>query len=200
MPWWFSYVELSFKSCLPVPCLFCPLALASMERSLNYPERVMKEPPVSGHYAWDVGLLRYVQKLTIPSHDYVITWKRFPYYWPFVGGILSTTVKHCQLTQTAATERQVFFWQAVVFGSMHEQLRLGAFAFIRLHPCILEASEYAFTHIFQDGFIDPWGLFFRRRLTSIPPWISTHMPGKVWDEITYPFPNFNDATVEVRLG
>ena len=24
-----------------------------------------------------------------------------------------------------------------------------------------------------------------------------HMPGKVWDGITYPFPNFNGATVEV---
>ena len=23
------------------------------------------------------------------------------------------------------------------------------------------------------------------------------MPSKVWDEITYPFPNFNGATVEV---
>ena len=24
------------------------------------------------------------------------------------------------------------------------------------------------------------------------------MPSKVWDEITYPFPNFNGATIEVR--
>ena len=23
------------------------------------------------------------------------------------------------------------------------------------------------------------------------------MPGKVWDKITYPFPNFNDATAKV---
>ena len=28
-------------------------------------------------------------------------------------------------------------------------------------------------------------------------WISNHMPSKVWDEITYPFPNFNIATTEV---
>ena len=28
-------------------------------------------------------------------------------------------------------------------------------------------------------------------------WISNHMPSKVWDEITYPFSNFNVATVEV---
>ena len=24
-----------------------------------------------------------------------------------------------------------------------------------------------------------------------------HMPGKVWNKIAYPFPNFNDCTVEV---
>ena len=28
-------------------------------------------------------------------------------------------------------------------------------------------------------------------------WISNHMPSKVWDEITYPFLNFNGCTVEV---
>ena len=39
------------SKCLPVLFLFLPLALASMERSLNYPERVMKEPPVRRHYA-----------------------------------------------------------------------------------------------------------------------------------------------------
>ena len=33
--------------------------------------------------------------------------------------------------------------------------------------------------------------------TLIPAWISNYMPGKVWGEITYPFLNFNGATVEV---
>ena len=28
-------------------------------------------------------------------------------------------------------------------------------------------------------------------------WISNHMPNKVWDEITYSFPNLNGCTVEV---
>ena len=31
----------------------------------------------------------------------------------------------------------------------------------------------------------------------IPAWISNHMTNKVWDEITYPFPNFNGATIDV---
>ena len=34
-------------------------------------------------------------------------------------------------------------------------------------------------------------------LTLIPTWISNHMSGKVWDEITYPFLNFNGCTDEV---
>ena len=31
----------------------------------------------------------------------------------------------------------------------------------------------------------------------IPAWITDYIHSKVWDEITYPFPNFNGATVEV---
>ena len=34
-------------------------------------------------------------------------------------------------------------------------------------------------------------------LTLIPAWISNPMPINVWDEITYPFPNFNGCTVKV---
>ena len=28
-------------------------------------------------------------------------------------------------------------------------------------------------------------------------WISNHMSSKVWDEVTYSFPKFNGATIEV---
>ena len=31
----------------------------------------------------------------------------------------------------------------------------------------------------------------------IPAWISNYIHYKVWDEITYPFPNFNSCTIEV---
>ena len=30
-----------------------------------------------------------------------------------------------------------------------------------------------------------------------PSRISDHMPSKVWDEITYPFPNFNGCTIRL---
>ena len=39
--------------------------------------------------------------------------------------------------------------------------------------------------------------FYWHGLTLIPTWISNYIHYKVWDEITYPFLNFNGATVEV---
>ena len=47
------------------------------------------------------------------------------------------------------------------------------------------------------GYNIPRGPFYWHGLTLIPAWISYHMPGKVWDEITYSFLNFNGATVKV---
>ena len=34
-------------------------------------------------------------------------------------------------------------------------------------------------------------------LTKMPAWISNYIHYKVLDEITYPFPKFNGATVEI---
>ena len=45
-----------------------------------------------------------------------------------------------------------------------------------------------------------WGLFYQHGLTSILVWISNHMPNKVWDKITYPFPKFNGAIIEFVYG
>ena len=44
---------------------------------------------------------------------------------------------------------------------------------------------------------DPCSPFYWHGLTLIPAWISNHMPNKMWDDITYPFLNFNSCTVEV---
>ena len=45
--------------------------------------------------------------------------------------------------------------------------------------------------------INPGASFYLYGLTLIPAWISNYIHYKVWDEITYPFRNFNGATVEV---
>ena len=44
---------------------------------------------------------------------------------------------------------------------------------------------------------DTSGTFYQHGLTVISAWISNHIHYNVWDEITYPFPNFNGCTVEV---
>ena len=64
-------------------------------------------------------------------------------------------------------------------------------------PC-LWASEYSkkFKLVSLNMSI-PRGPFYQHGLILIPAWICNHMPSEVWDEITYPFPNFDDATVEV---
>ena len=42
-----------------------------------------------------------------------------------------------------------------------------------------------------------WACFYLHGLNLIPAWISNYTHCNVWDEITYPFLNFNGATVEV---
>ena len=41
------------------------------------------------------------------------------------------------------------------------------------------------------------GPFYLHGLILIPAWISNDIHFNVWDEITYPFLNFNGCTVEV---
>ena len=43
--------------------------------------------------------------------------------------------------------------------------------------------------------LNTYGTFYQYGLTSIPAWISNHMPSKVWDEITDTFLNFNGFEV-----
>ena len=49
----------------------------------------------------------------------------------------------------------------------------------------------------SEGEIIIRGPFYWHRFTLIPAWISKHIHYKVWDKITYLFPNFNGCTVEV---
>ena len=60
-------------------------------------------------------------------------------------------------------------------------------------------SSFQNIYIFHQLKIASCGRFYikvKHGLTLIPAWISNHMPSKVWDEITYPFLNFNGVTVE----
>ena len=63
----------------------------------------------------------------------------------------------------------------------------------------LEATHLCFIFRLNASVIPKmsWDHLYSHGLTLIPAWISNYMPSKMWDEITYPFPNFNGATVEV---
>ena len=61
----------------------------------------------------------------------------------------------------------------------------------------LEQTEYPqeFSHeVINLCEQDP---FYYNGLNLIPAWVSNYIHYNVWGEITYPFLNFNDATVEV---
>ena len=49
---------------------------------------------------------------------------------------------------------------------------------------------------YRPAYIHPSGAFILICLNKTQAWISHHMLIKVWDKCTYPFPNFNGATVE----
>ena len=49
----------------------------------------------------------------------------------------------------------------------------------------------------QWAFPSTRGQFYEHDLTFIRAWMSNHIPIKVWNKITYPFPNFNCVTVAV---
>ena len=54
-----------------------------------------------------------------------------------------------------------------------------------------------FERIISYSVTAPSGPFYYHDLTLILVWINNYIHCKGWDEITYPFPNFNGATVEI---
>ena len=73
-----------------------------------------------------------------------------------------------------------------------------------IRPIIIYACQTKIIH--AKTFEGDWmvliqleiNLFYQHDLTFIPGWISNNMRSEVWDEITYLYLNFSDATVEVR--
>ena len=88
-------------------------------------------------------------------------------------------------------------WQA--FCRKHFQMH---YIFINENYCILIKIQFWFIFILSGGSVNGLapnlsGPFYKHGLTLIPARISNYIHYKVWDEITYPFLNFNGATVEV---
>ena len=59
----------------------------------------------------------------------------------------------------------------------------------------MDAIIYPFFNLNRP--LSPSSPFYQHGLTLILAWISNYIHYNVWDEITYPFLNFNGLTVEV---
>ena len=144
--------------------------------------------------------LLFKVSLTFPFkhsfHDDVIKWEHFPLYWPFVRGIHRSSVNspHEGEWRGALIFSLICAWiNGSVMSKCIECQRSN-----ELKPIILEVvgNTTSFFILCSIGTVvgsSPYGC----KSTWIPAWISNHILSKVWDEITYPFPNFNACTVEV---
>ena len=71
------------------------------------------------------------------------------------------------------------------------------------HTCFFLLSCYILSAYNVMYLYDSGPVFIKRTdvllhgLTLIPAWINNYIHYKMWDEITYPFLNFNGCTVEV---
>ena len=68
--------------------------------------------------------------------------------------------------------------------------RMGLFFYCDIHPTVNTGS------ICWKGI---WVPFYYHGLTLTPAWINNYPHYKAWDEITYPSPNVNGATLEFHL-
>ena len=71
----------------------------------------------------------------------------------------------------------------------------AACVLLQIYSCVFYMTCFTTSHIFPHK--NYRGPVYIHGLTLILAWISNHLPSKVWDEITYPIPNFNGYTVEV---
>ena len=94
----------------------------------------------------------------------------------------------CSLTSRCCGDDQCYYANGYAFLRVN---RHAVLIFLKKHTL-----DFA---LFYNSSAMKWpsGPFYCHALTLIPAWISNHMARKVWDEITYPFPNFNSCTVEV---
>ena len=76
----------------------------------------------------------------------------------------------------------------------HNDLRTLIYWYVSYISCVMYTND----HIDSSGWDRnmPSGLLYKNGL-NLTAWMNNHISSKVWHEITYPFPKFNGATVEV---
>ena len=112
----------------------------------------------------------------------------FPRYWLFVRGIPWSLVFPSQRASNADFDVSLM-WVRI---SCSTDSRMAGD--LRLHDVRVTWLWWMSTLYIH---VNTWGTFYYHELTLIPAWIRHHMPSKIWDEVTNPFPNFNGFTVDV---
>ena len=99
-------------------------------------------------------------------------------------------------------------WRPASLGSSRTKRKLGTRSSVKNWEAAADGHRegtwgikpliiYPWRKTVLSPWLKRWCHFYWHDLTFIPAWITNHISGQVWDEITYPFPNFNAATVEV---
>ena len=158
------------------------------------------------------------QNIAVRIHDDVIKWKHFARYCPlcreFTGVFPSqgtvvwsfdvsfdlslNKLLSKQLTcRWFETPSRSFWRHCKVFYCVCLHIPKGSKWLWHRYHYFLCYNYHADYQTKNKLCIETRGPFYYYGLTLIPAWISNHRPSEVWDEITYPFLNFNGATVEV---
>ena len=160
------------------------------------------------HYLWIQTGVTVRKWLRWVLTSVILTFDLWP--WPFAWTLLLSLVitpenfmmirwwEHNQKGVTdKRTDRQtdwLFHWAA------WSQLKISAWTKATRRPKY-ESVFGCHTHrnfaLFHQNSLGP---FYWHGFTLIPAWISNHTPSKMWDEITYPFPNFNIVPLKFGNG
>ena len=118
--------------------------------------------------------------------------------FPFDGVTMKTERSYQWIDKMSSVFDTYFNKQCVEVSSDNEVLLRGSLTRLLLHSIIGQVTPGGIGNL---GHYWPWvmscGLICLHWLTLIPACISNQAPSKIWDEITYSFPNFNGSTVEV---
>ena len=134
------------------------------------------------------------------------------FHWSFFLRVQSITFQHwfwLWLGTNQATSHYLNQWwldNLCIYASIglnEFKVKCRDFNLVRVvyQPCMEVPWDFLWDLIFLEissanlnGII--WGPFYYHGLTLILVWISNYTHYKMWDEITYPFPNFKGGTLK----
>ena len=101
--------------------------------------------------------------------------------------------------QMASNAENVFIWWRHHVGNMESAESSSSPNKARIY------TDHEIQHLLVFNLLDKfsykaWPGTALTNMDLMPAWLSNRTPSKVWDEITYPFPNYNVCAVEVGVG